>query len=212
MKKVLLILFFVGTSCLCSFAQYNDDEVTLKTEVLKTATDNKKNFNNTQKYEFSEQQNYKQKQVIFDERNINEKKNSKVNYEKKFKKTTLGTEYDTTFSQNGVSQQRKLYSKYNINDRFSIDSSYNTKTSGQINNQFNGSLSVSPTMKINDKMSIQNVYSRNLGDKSNSQDVRLNFEPFKDGRMNLNMGAGQVQYDNGSPAHSRLNFGTQIRF
>ena len=81
-----------------------------------------------------------------------------------------------------------------------------------MNAQKKGTVSVAPEYQFTSKTSVKNVYSKNLGDNSNKTELQLNYKPFKDGRMDMNVGAGQKAYDNGQQSSSQINFGTNIRF
>ncbi|MBQ8460567.1 hypothetical protein IJ541_10765 [bacterium] len=125
---------------------------------------------------------------------------------------TVGAKYDTTFSPEQANQTRTLYSNYSISDNFSINTSYKNETLNGANQQLQGSFSFTPEYKINQNLSIQNAYTRNIGSKSNKGEVLLKVKPFKDDRMDFNVGAGQVQYDSGEPAHSQFSVGTNFKF
>ena len=210
MKKILIAILF---TCLLNVAnaEYNADEIVLDIEPIQSAAQNyNRNF-------ASKSCNYttttnKQITPLFNNNSQSTPKSAKYKKEKQYKKMTIGTEYNSTFTEESASQNRSLYSKYKVNDRFSVKTNYDTKTTEQINDQIKGSFSIAPEMRINSKMSVSNVLSRNLGSKSSSEEVKLNIEPFKDGRMDLNVGVGETQYDDGSPSHSRINIGTQFKF
>ena len=209
-QKIYKFLLIFGILALPVFA---DDEILLQTKPIQHVN-TVRDFEQTQTVD----KNYKAKtpkanKVVFDESDVAQsKKSTKFKKEKQYKNVTVGVTQNTSFKSDKSENVGTMYSKYAVNERFSVDTSYTGKKSGDLNGKINSSFSIAPEMKINKKMSVQNVLSRNFSDKSNSEEVRLNIEPFKDDRMDLNIGAGQVQYDDGSPAHSRLNFGTQIRF
>ena len=188
------------------------EDVTLDVTPMQINTQSRFVQHKNQNYDLKTTETKLPQSVRYDEGIGKQSKTGTFKKEKQYKNMTLGAQYDTTFSQDDVSQKKKIYSKYQMNDRFSVDTSYSNNATGNINDSFQGSLSVTPEMKINKHMSIQNVLTRNIGAKSNSEEVKLNLEPFKDDRMNFNVGAGQTQYDDGSPIHTRLNVGTQFRF
>ena len=141
------------------------------------------------------------------------KKSASYQKEKKLNDNmTVGAKYDTTFSPEQTNQTRTLYSNYSISDNFSINTSYKNETLNGANQQLQGSFSFTPEYKINQNLSIQNAYTRNIGSKSNKGEVLLKVKPFKDDRMDFNVGAGQVQYDSGEPAHSQFSVGTNFKF
>ena len=141
------------------------------------------------------------------------KKTTSYKKEKKFKKMDVGAKYDTSFTPDSASQTRTLYTKYNMNEKMSVGASYKNETLGPMSNQMKGTMSVTPEYRLNQHFAVQNSFSKNLSNQSTKEEVSLKLNPFKDKeRMDLNIGAGQVQYDNGSPSSSQINFGTNFRF
>ena len=70
-----------------------------------------------------------------------------------------------------------------------------------------------PEYKINDRFSFQNRYSTSLLDRSRQNELVFSVKPFKDDRMNFDIGAGQVySVETEMPTRSRLNFSTKFRF
>ena len=132
--------------------------------------------------------------------------------EKEFGKTTVGAKYDTTLNTNSVNQSRTLFAKRKLTEKMSLDSSYKSSSAGGLSAQIKGTVSVAPEYQFTKKASLRNEYSKNLGDKSNKAELQLKYRPFKDDRMDLNVGAGQRMYDNGQQSSSQINFGTNIRF
>lgn len=146
-----------------------------------------------------------------DDNNPYEKKTAKFTNEKKFGDFSLGTSYDSSITPNDLSQTRTLFSKYQKNN-LSLKTSYQNNTFSSFGQQFNGSFSLSPEYKLNNHLSLQGVYSRNILDKSNKNELIFSLKPFNDDRMNLNVGASQINYESGAPARSQLNFSTKINF
>ena len=149
---------------------------------------------------------------VYDMNNQYKAKNASFKNEKKFKNFTVGTESDSSFTANEVKQKNSVYSTYELNKKMSVKGAYTTNTVNGAGNQFQGTMAVTPQFKINDKFSINNTYSKNLSDDSNKEEVSLKYNPFKDNRMDFNVGAGQVQYSNGSPSSSQVNMGANFRF
>ncbi len=132
--------------------------------------------------------------------------------EKTFGKNTVGAKYDTTLNTESVTQKRTLFAKRKLTEKMSVDTSYKSDLSGGLNTQTKGTVSVAPEYQFSKKAFLRNEYSKNLGDKSNKAELQLKYRPFKDDRMDLNVGAGQRMYDNGQQSSSQINFGTNIRF
>lgn len=132
--------------------------------------------------------------------------------EKSFGKNTVGAKYDTTLNTEAVTQKRTLFAKRKLTEKMSVDSSYKSDIAGGLSAQTKGTVSVAPEYQFSKKATLRNEYSKNLGDKSNKAELQLKYKPFKDDRMDLNVGAGQRMYDNGQQSSSQINFGTNIRF
>ena len=75
-----------------------------------------------------------------------------------------------------------------------------------------GTISVAPEYQLTKKMSVRNTYSTNLNDNSKKGEIGLKFNPLKDDRMDLNVGAAQVYRNDSSPSSSQLNFSTNLKF
>ncbi len=142
---------------------------------------------------------------------IYSKKTTSYGKEKNFKNMTFGAKYDNSFTPDTFDQSRTLFSKYKIN-RLTLNTSYKNSELTSFGQQFKGIFSFSPEYKINDKMSFQSVYSRNISDRSNKNEVIFTLKPFKDDRMDFNLGAGQIYYEDATPTRSQFNFSTKFKF
>ena len=132
--------------------------------------------------------------------------------EKNFGKYTVGAKCDTTLKTDSINSSRTLFTKSELTEKMSVDTSYKNNTTGKMNDQLKGTVSIAPEYKFTEKISVKNVFSKNLGDKSDKTELQLRYKPFSDDRMDLNVGAGQKSYDNGQHSSSQVNFGTNIRF
>ncbi len=139
------------------------------------------------------------------------KKTTSFSKEKKYKNLIFGTKYDNSFTPNLMEQSRTLFTKYE-KDRFSIGTSYKNNSLSSFDQQFRGTFSFSPEYKINKHLSLQGIYSKNFMDRSNKNEVIFTLKPFKDDRMDFNVGAGQIYYEGTTPARSQFNFATKIKF
>mgnify|MGYP004704874457 CR=1 FL=1 len=142
---------------------------------------------------------------------IYSKKSKSFAKEKKYKDVTFGTKYDNTFSPNQMEQSRTLFSKYQ-KDKFSFTTSYKNNSLANFNQQFRGTFSFSPEYEINKHLTLQGIYSKNILDRSNKNEVIFSLKPFKDDRMNFNVGASQIYYEDTTPMRSQFNFATKIKF
>lgn len=133
--------------------------------------------------------------------------------EKKFReKTTIGVKYDTNMKLDSATQSRTLYTKYNLTDRMSLGSSYKTNPMSGMSEQMKGTISIAPEYKLTKRTAIKNVYSKNFGDNSHSGELQLKYNPFKDNRMDMSIGAGQTVYDDNRESSSKIHFGTNFKF
>lgn len=148
---------------------------------------------------------------LFDNLNLYNTKTTSFGTEKTKGNFSFGSTYDNSITPNQLTQTRTLFTKYQ-KDNFSIKSSYKNNTLGGFDQQFKGSFSFSPEYKINNHLSVQNVYTVNVMDKSSKNEVVFSLKPFNDDRMNLNVGASQINYQDTTPSRSQLNFSTQIKF
>ena len=142
---------------------------------------------------------------------IYSKKSHSFSKEKKYKDVTFGTKYDNTFSPNQMEQSRTLFSKYQ-KDKFSFTTSYKNNSLANFNQQFRETFSFSPEYEINKHLTLQGIYSKNILDRSNKNEVIFSLKPFKDDRMNFNVGASQIYYEDATPMRSQFNFATKIKF
>lgn len=143
---------------------------------------------------------------LYSKKSVSDKK------EKKLGKATFGAKHDTTFAPDSMTQKRTLYSKYKVTDKVSVEADYQTNSLGGIDEQTKGSVGIGPEYQLNKKVKLKNKYSKNLGNNSNKGELSVEYKPFKDGRMDFNAGAAQIQQDDGTGSRSQVNFGTNFRF
>ena len=171
----------------------------------------KENLNSETSYSSDNVQ--QQNMNLYDTDRAYQKKTTSYKREKKFKKGNVGAKYDTTFTPDSATQTRTLYSNYNLNSKTSVNASYSNDSLAAPSQQMKGTISVAPEYRINKKLSVQNKFSKNLNSGSTKEEVSVKINPFKDAdRMDFSAGAGQVQYTNGAPSSSQINFGTNIKF
>ena len=151
------------------------------------------------------------KTYLFDNIDLYNTKSTSFGTEKTKGNFSFGSTYSNSISPNQLTQTRTLFTKYQ-KEKFSIQSSYKSNTLAGFDQQFKGSFSFSPEYKINNRLSVQNIYTVNIMDKSSKNEVVFSLKPFKDDRMNLNVGASQINYQDTTPSRSQLNFSTQIKF
>lgn len=142
---------------------------------------------------------------------IYSKKTNSYSREKKHKNITFGAKYDNKISPNQLEQSRTLFTKYE-KDNFAFGTSFKNNSLSSFDQQFRGTFSFSPEYKINNHMSFQGIHSKNFMDRSNKNEIVFTLKPFKDDRMDFNVGAGQIYYESNAPARSQFNFATKIKF
>ena len=214
MKKLyfitIIMLFFVG----CAIAE---DEVYLDVNLpdLHRYDTGKFQYENKKLEIDEEEENYlkpsfQTMKKMFEEDFYSEKKVSNKKEKKLGEKTIVGAKYDTKIKSDSVSQDRTLYAKQKITEKMSVEGAY--KTPAGFDDQTKGIMSIAPEYKFNEKTSIKNIYSKNMSRQSNSGEVQLQYKPLNDDRMDMNVGAGQTMYDDGSQSSSRVNAGATFRF
>lgn len=126
--------------------------------------------------------------------------------------TTIGTTYNTTEKAGEMNDSVSIFSKYK-KDKFSFTSAYGQSREGyKDNGATGGTVSLSPEVEINKHLSLKNVNSNNLTTNQTKSEVVMSVKPFKDDRMDLDLGAGQTFSQDNQPAKSQVNLSTKIRF
>ena len=143
----------------------------------------------------------------FNKSRLYESKTITNSKDKKIGDFSFGTQMKTTLNSESYSCENSYYTKYQ-KDKFGMQAGYKNNGFAASNN---GTVSLTPEYKLNDKFSIQNAYSAGISGSTKKGEVNLNIKPFKDDRMDLNVGAGQVFTDNTSSS-SRVNFSTKFNF
>ena len=138
-------------------------------------------------------------------------KSSSFTNQKQYGNFTLGTKYDGTYGPESMTQTSTLFSKYQ-KEKFSFNTSYKSNSLAPIDQRGKGTLSFSPEYKLNNRVSIQNIYSTSFLDKNKKSELVFSLKPFKDDRMDLNIGASQIYSETSAPTRSQLNFSTKFRF
>ncbi len=222
MKFILFILTVIIIQNSCVFALETDDDP--NAVFLNFSEDEKSDFNinNIKKGTISRdninlneaplKRNYDKLLYQDVNRPIPRKKSVSKSLEKNINENTIfGTSYKTTSYANGWNDSLSLYSKYK-KDRFSFTSSYIQKDLDIRGKKRPGSVSLTPELKINDHISLKNIFTNNITDKQRKNEVVISLKPFKDGRMDLDLGAGQTYSLMNEPSNSHLKFSTRFRF
>lgn len=145
-----------------------------------------------------------------------EKKSTSFKQERKFVKNkfgqmSVGSQTDATVTPDTLTRKNTMYTKYEKN-KFSVDTSYQNSSTNFDSNMSGGTVTVTPGYKMNEHMSIQNRNSTDLTSKDKKSEMVFSVKPFKDDRMDFNVGAGQVYSETSAPVRSQLNFSTKINF
>ena len=141
-----------------------------------------------------------------------QKKNTSFKKEKQYKDFSYGTQYDTSILPDEISQTNKMYTKYKKKN-FELESAYKTKSlNSTIDDKKKGDFSITPQYQINERIKFKNVYTTSLMEKSQKNQVVLNLKPFKDERMDLDLGAAQIYPQDNSPVRSQIDFAAKYRF
>lgn len=217
-----------GTDITDKIKGNSDNDTTETKNIIKETSDKDEILLNPQyKLKYNTLPNYeeiKNKDIEYDKTPQQQNQNSTFNneytpkttsftQEKKMKYADVGAKYDTTFTPENAKQTRTLYAKKRFNKKMSVDTSYKTETLNNIESQGKGTVSISPEYRFNEHFAVKNTLSKNMSNRSTKEEASLHINPFKDkDRMDFNVGAAEVQYDNGSPSSSQINFGTNFKF
>lgn len=138
-------------------------------------------------------------------------KSSSFTNQKQYGNFTLGTKYDGKYSPESMTQTNTLFSKYQ-KEKFSFNTSYKSNSLAPLDQRGKGVFSFSPEYKLNNHVSVQNIYSTSFLDKNKKSEIMFSLKPFKDDRMDLNIGASQIYSETTAPTRSQLNFSTKFKF
>ena len=152
-----------------------------------------------------------QNAYMYENNNPYASKSSSFTNQKQHGNFTLGTKYDGTYSPESMTQTSTLFSKYQ-KEKFSFNTSYKSNSLAPLDQRGKGTLSFSPEYKLNNRVSVQNIYSTSFLDKNKKNEIMFSLRPFKDDRMNLNVGASQIYSETSAPTRSQLNFSTKFKF
>ena len=147
----------------------------------------------------------------YDNFNPYESKSTSFTNQKQHGNFTLGTKYDSKIAPESLTQTSTLFTKYQKN-KFSFNTSYKSNSFASLDQRGKGTLSFSPEYKLNNRVSVQNIYSTSFLDKNKKSEFVFSLKPFKDDRMDFNIGASQIYSETSTPTRSQLNFSTKFRF
>ena len=126
--------------------------------------------------------------------------------------TSIGATYKTTEKSGELDDSVSVFTKYE-KEKFSFTSAYGQNKEGfKKNGADGGTVSFSPEYALNNHVSVKNVYSDNMTTNQQSNEVVLSVKPFKDDKMDIDLGAGQTFSTDNQPAKSQLNLSTKFRF
>ncbi len=143
--------------------------------------------------------------------NLYSSKTTSYTKEKKLGDFSFGSKTDSVFYPDKYSQTNTYYTKYQKN-RFALSTSYKNTALTSFEQYRNGTFMFSPEYKLNNKVSLQSIYSTSFLDRSRKNELLFNIRPFQDDRMNFNVGASQIYSTSITPARSQLNFSTKFNF
>lgn len=210
---ILLVTIFLLGGYVMAEDISDEDVLDLNTSALKINTQTREDVIKQESNITIEKENIKQDYNKYNPDSAYSKKTTSFKKEKKFKNIDVGAKYDTTFTPDNASQTGTLYSKLHLNDKASVDTSYASDSFAQPSGQMSGTVSVAPEYRFNQHFAVQNKYSKNTNSGTSKEEINFKINPFKDkDRMDFNAGVGQVQYTNGAPSSSQINFGTNFKF
>lgn len=220
MKKLFLILIILLLCCNYSLAtgeNYRDDAIYLDNAGIfpKNPYSNTSKIINNQKYNLKTQpKNQITPQNIYDYKDKDDpfqQHSASFLHEKQYGNFSIGTKSEYKISPDKYSSSSTYFAKYN-RDKFSFDTSLKNGGLTSFNGYKNNTLSFTPEYKLNNHVTLQNIYSTNFLDRNRKNELIFSLKPFKDDRMNFDIGAGQIYSDNATPIRSQFNFSTKFKF
>lgn len=223
MKRLVLLLLLISLLCptvYCAEPPANnseDDAIYLDSSSLspKFKIPEQEKINNNQKYNLKKEPtneitplnvyDYKDKDDPYQQHSVS------FQHDKKYGKFAIGSKSTHKITPDKYSQTNSYYAKYN-KDKFSFDTSLSNDGLTAFSDYRNMALSFTPEYKLNNHVTLQNIYTTNFLEKNKKNELIFSLRPFKDDRMNFDIGAGQVYSENTRPVSSQLNFSTKFKF
>ena len=218
MKKLFVYLFLVVSLffniAIADENDIDDDAIYLKDDQTFSINTKRKDTTKLNNIDFQQKKDFRispQNVYQHTDQNPYSTKSTSFTKEKKHGNFTLGTKYNSSFAPNTYSQTNTLFTKYQKN-KFSFNTSYSNNALTSFAQQSKGTLAFSPEYKLNNHVSLQSIYSTNFLDKNHKNEFVFSLKPFKDDRMNFDLGASQIYSENSAPTRSQLNFSTKFNF
>ena len=218
MKKLTLLMLLIIVVIFSSsmvFASTEDDTVYLEIDnnkSKKTVPYPNYNYNKTIDIQPNNNDEDKLEKILFyNEDDRFKTKSFSKSTEKTSGNTSFGTKYSSDIKPENMSNSLTLFSKYK-KDKFSLSSAYKQSQTFTDKKGVPGVFSITPEYKLNDYFTLQNVYSSNFSNNQKKNEFILSVSPMKNDRMNLDIGAGQVYYNDNRPSSSQFNFSTRFKF
>ncbi len=218
MKKLLVYLFLIASFffniAIADENDIDDDTIYLKDDQTFSINTKRKDIKKLNNIDLQQKKDFRispQNVYQYTDQNPYSTKSTSFTKEKKHGNFTLGTKYNSSFAPNTYSQTNTLFTKYQKN-KFSFNTSYSNNALTSFAQQNKGTLVFSPEYKLNNHVSLQSIYSTNFLDKNHKSEFVFSLKPFKDDRMNFDLGASQIYSENSAPTRSQLNFSTKFNF
>ncbi len=138
---------------------------------------------------------------VFDKEKYTQKDNDslKLNYSTNLNEKTDGSANDA------VSKYQK--------DKFVFSNEYNQiKEENTLNTINNESMSVAPEIEVNRHLSVKNANPQGLSTEQEKSDVVMTIKPFKDKRLDLDVGTEQAFSIDNQPAKAQVNSAIKFKF
>lgn len=216
MKKFLLPIFtlLLLIQPVCANMETDDEiRLDLQSPIEQINLNSPQKFT-TEKLDITPQKDYNiSPQNIFTYRDKNpyDKHSTSFTKEKKHGNFSFGTKSDYAFAPETYTQSNTMFAKYNKN-RFTLNTSYKSNAFTSLEKTGKGTFAFTPEYKLNNHVTLQNVYSANFMDRNRKNELIFSVKPFKDDRMNFDLGAGQIYSETYTPVRSQLNFSTKFKF
>lgn len=101
--------------------------------------------------------------------------------------------------------------EYILSDKFMISGGLETNLRGLDQNPISKKAYFSPSVKLNDKLSISFINKMNTLTRASDHDISVNISPFKSNAADFNIYTGYTKYNDGSSSES-ISFTTNLYF
>ena len=106
----------------------------------------------------------------------------------------------------------KLNYTTDLKDKLGVINEYNQTENNTINAVNNEAMSVAPEIEVNRHLSVKNANAQDLNTEQEKSEVVMTIKPFKDNRLDLDVGTEQSFSTDNQPAKAQVNSAIKFRF